>query len=84
MTDTPILDRLNARLKTPKYPEPLDMDVGCKVIRRTYATEDDANKCAEVAAEEREVQLSRGYDFGYCWPGDITKNEDGTYTVVCP
>ena len=67
-----------------EYPEPLHIDVGCKVIRRKYATKAEADKCAEVAAEEMQVQLAQGYDFGYCWPGDITENDDGTYTVVCP
>lgn len=66
------------------YPKPLKMDVGCKIIRRTYATEDEAKKCAAIAAEEREEQLRQGFDFGYCWPSTITKDKAGTFTVVCP
>lgn len=67
-----------------EYPEPLDIYVGCKIIRRKYATEAEAKQCAEVAAVQRDDLLSKGYDFGYCWPGDIWKNKDGTYTVDCP
>lgn len=69
---------------TEKYPEPLNMDFGCKITLMTYATEAEAKQCAEVAAVERDRLLAHGYDFGYSWPGNIRLNEDGTYTVVCP
>jgi hypothetical protein len=67
-----------------EYPEPIDLTCGCKVSWRRYATKQQAEEASKVAAEERSYQLEQGYDFGYQWPGDISKNSDGTYTVVCP
>lgn len=44
----------------------------------------EAEEAAKIAARDRDLDLAEGYDFGYLCPGDISKNEDGTYTVVCP
>ena len=66
------------------YPEPLSFRAGCKVCWRTYATLDEAKKAAEVAKDEAYEVRGMGYDFGYLMPSSISKNEDHTYTVVCP
>ena len=66
------------------YPKPLDLECGCKVSWRTYKTLEEAEQAAKVAAVDRDSDLAEGYDFGYLWPGTITKNEDGNYSVVCP
>ena len=67
-----------------KYPIPLKHECGCKVSWRTYKTAVEAEEAAKIAARDRDLDLAEGYDFGYLWPGDISKNDDGTYTVVCP
>jgi len=66
------------------YPKPLKHECGCKVSWRTYKTVAEANQASKVAAIDRDSDLAEGYDFGYQWPSTINKNEDGTYTVVCP
>ena len=66
------------------YPKPLSLEVGCKVSWRTYATLTEAHEAAKVAQEDAELDKMMGYDFGYLIPSTITKNEDQTYTVVCP
>ena len=66
------------------YPKPLKHEFGCKVTWRTYSTETEAHKAAKIAAEDSEIDKSMGYDFGFLEPSTITKNDDGTYTVVCP
>lgn len=58
-------------------PKGISMEVGCKVKWRTYATEEEAVEASKVAAHNRELDLARGYDFGYCWPGSITKTDEG-------
>ena len=67
-----------------KYPEPLSLECGCKVMWRKYATKQEAEEASKIARKEGTHQSYQGYDFGYLCPGDISKNEDGTYTVVCP
>ena len=67
-----------------EYPKPLEHECGCKVSWRTYKTAVEAEEAAKIAAIDGEADLAEGYDFGYLSPGSITKNENGTYTVVCP
>ena len=67
-----------------KYPIPLKHECGCKVSWRTYKTAVEAEEASKIASIDAEADLAEGYDFGYLSPGSIAKNEDGTYTVVCP
>jgi len=67
-----------------KYPKPLSVESGCKVMWRTYATRQEAEEASKVAEKEARVRISQGYDFGYSSPGSIRTKEDGTYTVTCP
>lgn len=63
-----------------QMPEPVKQRTGCKVGWHYYATLEEATAAAEVAAHNRELQLNRGYDFGYCWPGSIDgPMEEGEY-----
>jgi len=66
------------------YPTPDDKRTGCKVAWYTYADKADAEACAKAAKWNAQIQAGRGYDFGYCAPGDITKKKDGTYEVCIP
>ena len=65
-----------------KLPEHTIKDVGCKVSWYNFKTEEDAKKASEIAKHNAEIDASRGYDFGYCCPGEIVKEEDGTFTVT--
>lgn len=67
-----------------KYPEPLSLECGCKVMWRIYATRQEAEEASKVAKKEARERISQGYDFGYLSPGSISTKEDGTYTVTCP
>lgn len=66
------------------YPQPLRREVGCKVSWYTYATEEEAEAVSKIAQKEAGELRAEGFDFGYLWPGDIRKEEDGTFTVVIP
>jgi hypothetical protein len=58
--------------------------VGAKVSWYYYDTHEAACH-ASVVAEQRAARMwMDGYDFGYQIPGRVTKNSDGTYTVVVP
>ncbi len=59
-------------------------EVGCKVSWLTFETRKLAEEAAVVARHNAEIDWSLGYDFGYLCPGDITENDDGTFTVVTP
>lgn len=72
------------REKTMDYPKPLSLEVGCKVSWRTYSTLHEAKQAAEIARNDAEEAEAMGFDFGYLIPSSIRKNEDHTYTVVCP
>jgi hypothetical protein len=54
-----------------QYPEPQGHRSGCKVSWNYYADRADAEKCAEAAKHNARIQVSQGYDFGYCSPGWI-------------
>jgi hypothetical protein len=58
---------------------------GNKVGWEVYDDEAEANARAhspELAAE-RDRMLGAGYDFGYCWPGQVDKVADG-WRVTTP
>jgi hypothetical protein len=56
---------------------------GAKVGWRTYATMEDAEKCAAAAKHNARIQESYGYDFGFQAPGEIRKVPAG-YEVTLP
>lgn len=66
------------------YPQPLRLQVGCKVSWYTYGTEAEATAVSKIAQQEASDLRAEGFDFGYMWPGDIRKEDDGTFTVVIP
>jgi len=70
--------------KYKEYPEHTVKRVGIKVMWYNFATKELANKASKVALHNAGIQASKGFDFGYCYPSDITKEEDGTYTVCVP
>jgi hypothetical protein len=57
---------------------------GIKVGFRTYSSEATANECAEAAANNAIIRLEEGYDFGYMWPSEIRKTDQGFYEVTIP
>tara|TARA_R100001163_G_C4974548_1_gene133147 strand:- start:272 stop:499 length:228 start_codon:yes stop_codon:yes gene_type:complete len=66
------------------YPKPIRFEVGCKVSWYTYATEEEAKVVSAIADLEAIKQARQGFDFGYCCPGDIRKEDDGAWTVTIP
>lgn len=74
------------------YPEAQARETGCKVSWRYYDKREDADAASEAAKHDAEIQAMRGYDFGYCCPGDIrwvapgTKfgGENGRWEVCLP
>jgi hypothetical protein len=66
------------------YPPPADKRVGCKVAWYSYADKADAEACAKAAKWNASIQRGRGYDFGYCCPGDIEQRKDGLFEVCLP
>lgn len=67
-----------------KYPEGHIMEQhGNKVAWLTYATKELAEQCAIAAKFNAVIISQRGFDFGYCFPGDI-KEYEGTYSVTIP
>jgi len=66
------------------YPEPVAYRGGCKVCWRTYDDPEAALVAQEVARFLARRLETEGYDWGYCNPGEIKDNADGTYTVCCP
>jgi len=66
------------------YPEPQKKEIGCKVSWYTYDKIEDAEKASQIAKEDAIETASMGFDFGYLTPSTITKNDDGTFTVVIP
>ena len=53
------------------YPQPDAAESGCKVSWNYYKDKAKALECAKAAEHNREIALSLGYDFGYCWPGRV-------------
>ena len=66
------------------YPKPLRFDVGCKVSWYTYQTEKEAKAVSAIAQKEAVKLAQEGFAVGYCWPGDIRKEDDGAWTVTIP
>ena len=76
----------------PKAPESQAYRSGCKVRWKYYDSREDAELASKAASHDREIQLGRGYDFGYCWPGSISwvgpehscGGENGRWEVCFP
>lgn len=49
----------------------IDYTGGCKVAWETYDNEAEANEASARAVVEAERKAKLGYDFGYCWPGEV-------------
>jgi hypothetical protein len=64
--------------------KPVRQRVGCKVSWYYYDNAPAAIEASKAAVAEGWVQLSRGYDFGYCSPGEITKTGDSEWEVCFP
>lgn len=65
-----------------EYPPRVRTRTGHKVSWQTFATLEQAQSVSGYARQEGEWLASLGYDFGYCSPGEIEANDDGTYTVT--
>lgn len=58
---------------------------GCKVSWYGYRRKVDAEKASKYARHWAIIRSNQGYDFGWLWPGDISKKgEDGLYWVTMP
>lgn len=66
------------------YPPPASTRVGAKVSWYYYDTHEAALHASVVAEQVAARMWMNGYDFGYQIPGEVTKNQDGTWTVVVP
>ena len=66
-----------------QMPKPVKMVGGCKVSWYYYCTEAEAKVASEIAVHNRALQLAKGYDFGYCWPGSISGPDDEGLYEVC-
>lgn len=58
-------------IKRKKLPEPVALRSGMKVSWYYYDNEKTARKAAEAAQHNGYLDLARGYDFGYTFPGTI-------------
>jgi len=59
-----------------QYPEPDDRRSGMKVSWNYYKDREAAEACAAAAKHNAQIQLARGYDFGYCGPGSIVQIDE--------
>ena len=66
------------------YPEPDDRRIGIKVRWFIYSNQALAKKAAKIAYDESLYWASKGYDYGYCSPGSISKLPDGRFEVCLP
>lgn len=66
------------------YPKHVSIRNGCKVSWLRFADRGTAEKAAEAAKHNAEIDWARGYDFGYMMPGSIEQKSDGTYEVCIP
>lgn len=66
------------------YPKPVESTSGCKVGWKVYDNRADAEACSAAAEANAAVRASYGYDFGYCWPGEIKERADGMFVVTVP
>lgn len=67
-----------------QFPTPVFKRTGAKVSWYYYDTHEAACQASVVAEQVAARMWNAGYDFGYQIPGRVTKNQDGTWTVVVP
>ena len=67
---------------TTTYPTPLRQRQGQHVAWFTYAHQVDAMRASVLAEQMAAVRWAQGQDYLYALPGQIIKNNDGTYTVI--
>ena len=70
--------------KRMQYPPCQASRCGIKVGWRSYADKTDADKCAEAARHNAEIDRADGFDFGYNAPGSISQTDDGLFEVCIP
>ena len=61
------------------YPKYDQIEVGCRVSWYYYKSLNDAKKAASIADEHGDWCAARGFDFGYCCPGSLTRITEGKY-----
>lgn len=57
---------------------------GVKVGWYLYETEEQAKLASKAAQHNARIKEGLGYDFGFCAPGTILPNDDGTFEVCIP
>jgi hypothetical protein len=67
-----------------KAPKILWERSGCKVGWIAFATREDAESYVEGVRQRAAEMAADGYDFGYCVPGQISKNAKGEFVLVIP
>lgn len=72
-------------MKIKKYPVAgkVSQRGGCKVSWIVYSTIEQAEKASKVAQHNAVIFAGWGYDFGYQWPGNIRKVDNG-FEVCIP
>lgn len=66
------------------YPKEVDMQCGCKVSWLYYETLEEAQKASEAAKHNARLDAARGYDFGFCCPGEIDEISENKFKVCIP
>ena len=66
------------------YPKEADIVGGCKVSWLIYQTREEAEQASRAAKHNAVVASSKGYDFGFCCPGEIDELENGLFKVCIP
>ena len=60
-------------MKEAQYPDAQEYRSGCKVSWLYYADKEEALKAKEIAQKEARRLSSKGYDFGFQIPGELTE-----------
>ena len=63
------------------YPYTPNIRSGCKVGWRYYDRQTDARSCSIAAKHNAKIKSDDGYDFGYCYPGSVTKIPEDSDSV---
>jgi len=67
------------------YPENhIKKENGYNVGWLTYASREDAEKCAKAARSNADYLSSKGFHYGYSCPGEILETSEGHFRVVIP
>jgi len=57
---------------------------GIKVSWRYYGTKEEALADSSTARAEGEHWEQYGYEYGYCVPGSVREQDDGTWELCVP